>query len=332
MRTILAIILLLSFLWGGYWYVGANRLETELAGWFDARRTEGWQADYAKITTRGFPNRFDTTINGIALADPETGWAWTASFFQILSLSYNPGHVIAIWPHAHTLATPNQSITIASDDMRGSVVFSSVKNLELDRSQFVVTEPRLSSTGGWTLEATELRFATRTNEDYPFAHHIGLEAVNLDPGGWFDTLVSGYDLPQTLQEFRLDATASFSKPWDRSAIEVARPQPRHVDLTIARAAWGDLLIQAAGAVDIDSEGTPTGEMTLQVRNWRTMVDMLVTAEALPQELRSTVEGALEALAGLSGNPDYIDVTLSFRAGLMMVGLVPVGTAPKLVLR
>jgi hypothetical protein len=73
-------------------------MESALPGWLDARAAEGWIAEYESDAHRGFPNRFDTTITGLDLADPETGVAWSAPFFQILSLSYQPNHVIAVFP------------------------------------------------------------------------------------------------------------------------------------------------------------------------------------------------------------------------------------------
>ena len=47
---------------------------------------------------------------------------------------------------------------------------------------------------------------------------------------------------------------TFDKPWDRSAIEIARPQPREVDLRLAEAAWGGLRLMAAGRFTVDAEG------------------------------------------------------------------------------
>jgi len=332
MRTLLAIILMAAFGWGGYWMVGSSALEKSVAAWFEMRRAEGWQAEYAKLEVEGFPNRFDTTVTGLVLADPHTGWAWTMPFFQVFALSYNLRHVIAVWPHAHTFATPLQSVELKSEDMRGSVAFTSVTTLGLDHAEFVVRAPDFTSTDGWTLAADALRLAAKQEPEVPNGYRIGLAADALAPGGAFKVITAGLELPPTLQDFQLDATVGFSKPWDRTALEVARPQPRSVDLRIARAEWGDILFQAAGKLDVDDDGEPSGEIALQIRNWPAVLDMLKTAHALPEELLPSIEGGLELLAGVSGNPNYIDVTLSLRAGFISVGIVPIGMAPRLSLR
>jgi hypothetical protein len=330
MRILLAIVLALALGWSGYWYVGANALERSFADWFVLRRAEGWQADYASLTTRGFPNRFDTTAMGLVLADPGTGWKWTTPFFQILALSYNPRHLIAIWPHAHTLRTPDQTIEIKSEDMRGSVVFSSIRKLALSRSQFVVRDPVLTSDAGWTMAARELRFATRQDADVDFGMEIGLTAFDLSPGGSFARLVAPLDLPPKLSDFRLDATLGLSKALDKSAFGDAPPQPRALNIRTARAVWGDLLFQASGRLTIDDKGEPTGAISVQLRNWRRMLDLLGAAGLLSDRNRPATEGTLEMLAGISGDPDFIDVTLNFRAGFVSVGMIPIAPAPRLV--
>ena len=98
MRALIGVVVVLVTLWSGYWFVGSRGVEAGLAAWIDARRAEGWVAEYSDISTIGYPNRFDTTISDLALADPATGLAWNMPFFQILTLSYTPNHIIAVFP------------------------------------------------------------------------------------------------------------------------------------------------------------------------------------------------------------------------------------------
>ena len=93
-----------SALWGGYWFIGSAGFEKGLAAWFDERRSAGWVADYSDIKTRGFPNRFDTTISDLELADTRAGLAWSAPFFQIFTLSYRPNHIVVALRKVSTLS------------------------------------------------------------------------------------------------------------------------------------------------------------------------------------------------------------------------------------
>ncbi|MBR9843207.1 MAG: DUF2125 domain-containing protein, partial [Rhodobacteraceae bacterium] len=159
MKRLLIVILVLTFGWSAYWYIGATKAKSGFDGWFAARQTDGWLAETSDITVSGFPNRFDTTFSDVALADPGTGVAWEAPFFQLFALSYRPNHLIAIWPHEQTLAFPDQRVTVQSEDMKASLVVAGTPSLPLERSNFAVDALALVSDAGWSLSAETLRLA-----------------------------------------------------------------------------------------------------------------------------------------------------------------------------
>ncbi|RVT86550.1 DUF2125 domain-containing protein [Rhodobacteraceae bacterium CCMM004] len=333
MRILVAIAVIAAALWGGYWFVGATAVERALAAWIAERRSDGWVADYATLDTRGFPNRFDTTLTDLDIADPATGWAWTAPFFQILALSYRPTHVIAVWPEAQSLATPLERIDIASDTLRASVVFEADTALTLDRATLVAEAVRLRSNAGWNAALAEARLATRQTAARPLAHDLGFEARDLVLA---EALRDGLDptglLPGTVARLAVDATVAFDAPWDRFAVERARPQPTAIDLRLAEAQWGDLALKLAGSLEVDAEGRPEGEIVVKATNWRDMIAIAVASGALPEGMAGTLEGGLGLLAGLSGDPKTLDVPLRFADGRVSLGPIPLGPAPILRLR
>jgi len=140
------------------------------------------------------------------------------------------------------------------------------------------------------------------------------------------------DWPVSFDSLSLQLDIRFDRPWDLAAIEGARPQPREITLELAEAAWGPLLLRATGQASVDAAGLPTGEISFQARNWRDILSLAETAGFLPSQLRPQVEGALQILAGTSGNPDTIDVTLKLSNGMVMLGFLPLAPAPRLLLR
>ena len=122
MRKLLWLVLIAAFAWSAYWFIGARTSERAMIGWLEDRRAEGWQVEYSDLSLRGYPNRFDTTLTDLVLTDPETGVSWRAPFFQIFALSYQPKHLIAVWPNEQTIATPYQTISITSEKMSASLV------------------------------------------------------------------------------------------------------------------------------------------------------------------------------------------------------------------
>lgn len=324
------ILVLAGIGWGTYWLTGATGMEKALAGWVETRRAEGWEADYARLDTRGFPNRFDTTIEELELADPDTRVAWSAPVFQMLSLSYKPHHVIAVWPGEQVFSTPVQSIAIAADKMIGSVVVAPEAALPLDNATIELTAAGFSSTKGWASRLDHGQLSIRTSPEAvaPSIYDLYFAATGLAPGADFMALLKDIaQLPEVIGEVTVEATARFDKPWDRSAIEVARPQPVRIDLGLLKARWGDLDLRAAGTLDIDTEGTPTGEIIVKATNWREMVEIARATGALPEELVGTVTKALELAATLAGDPETLDLRLGFDRGLAFLGPVPIGLAP-----
>lgn len=334
MRVLLSVILIAAAGWSGYWFVGKTGVSRGFERWFEARRAEGWVAEATTITTRGFPNRFDTSFTDLALADPDTGLAWEAPFFQILALSYKPNHVIAVWPERQLVATPVEKYRIESADMRASLVTGADIRLPLER--MTLTAEKLAVTRLVTdqpVRTEALRLAADRVPTNPAAYRLGLAADGLAPAlDWRVRLDPSNRLPERFDALSADLTIVFDKPWDRSAIEDARPQPRQIDIRLAEARWGRLELQVAGALSVDANGLPEGEITIKARNWRDILQMAVASGTLGEGFAATLEDGLSLIAQMAGNPRTLDIPLNFRNGRVRLGPVPLGVAPVLRLR
>lgn len=334
MRIILAVIILATVAWCGYWVIGARSIEASVGRWIEERAQDGWVVSNSGILTGGFPYRFDTSISDLELADPDSGLAWSAPLFQILALSYQPGHVIAFWPDRQMVATPDQKITVTSANMRGSLSFANMNDLLLDRATIEFDTVGLASTLGWNAALDHGQLALRRSPGAENGYDIAFETRNLTvPGAVSETLVQRGLASDRIEALTLSATVFFDAPWDRAAIEDRRPQPRHVKLDLAQLSWGQLDLKLAGTLDIDDTGIPSGEITVKATNWHDMLDLARQTGFVPEAIYPLVESGLKALARLSGNPKTIDAPLRFRNGqILLGGLLPLGPAPRLLLR
>lgn len=334
MRILLAVVILAGLAWSGFWWVASSSVERSLSDWIEARSAEGWVVGHDGISTTGFPNRVDTTITGLELADPETGVSWSAPFFQILALSYRPHHVIVVWPPEQTFATPFETVTITSRTMRGSAVFDPGPALALDHATIEFATVGLVSTMGWSASLAKGLLSTRRTPAVANSYDFSFSAQDLQlPEGIASGLARREIVGDRLGTLTLDATVLFDAPWDRRAIEERRPQPRAIDIRLAQASWGELDLQVAGKLDVDAAGMPTGAVTVRATNWREMLQIAVASGALSEGFAGLLESGLESLARLSGNPDALDIPLQFAQGrAMLAGLLPLGPAPRLVLR
>ena len=326
MRILLGLVMALFLAWGGYWFVGSTAMERAAAEWFKVQTAEGLVAEHGAIAVHGFPSRFDLTVDDPHVADPATGFGWTAPFVQILSLSYAPWHVIAALPHTQQVATPMGELTLNSAKLQGSLVVTPSPDLALDRTRIVGDDLSLVFPERWTAAAKTLRFATERIEPSGLVHEIGLEVLEIIP----DPAVhaAAPDLPGTIERLHVDAQLRLSAPLDRHAAET-RPHVTGVDLKDLQLTWGTLGLFGKGSVAPDAGGRAEGRIDFRVTNWRAAMPLAVAAGVVKPEVRQTWENVLAALASQSGDPSNLDLPLTFRNGRTSLGPLPLGPAPLL---
>jgi hypothetical protein len=324
--------LVAAALWAGWWFIGSAAKETAFADWLADRRAEGWQAEAASIETQGFPSRFDTRIERLALADPEAGWSWTTPFLDVLMLSYRPNAAVIALPSGQTLAAPGARATLDADRLRGSLRFQPDASLPVERLSIEADRPILTGDTGWVASAHGLAAHLResnpeTAPENGYDFHVEANAVRLpdpvraliDPAG---------ALPAVFDRFLVDARAAFDAPLDRYAVEDAFPGARAISLKALEARWGKLALRATGALRADAQGYAEGELTVRAENWRDMLRAAVDAGALPAELAGPLEFGLQLLAGLGGGDD-IEAPLIFSEGRIRLGPITIGRAPRI---
>lgn len=308
-------------------------IERSGAAWFDDRREDGWVAEYDAINTRGYPYRFDTTLETVTLADPGTGVVWSAPEFEIVALAYQPNHIIALFPATQTLASPLERLTLQSDDMRASVRFTPGTALALDQSTAELAGVQVTSDNGWQVTLDKGLAAVRRTPASEASYDVYFNATDLRPN---DALRLGIDpsgrIPDTFQNLTIDAAVDFTQPWDRFSVEDARPQPTRIDLRDFDAAWGRLGLRAVGVLDIDAAGIPEGRITVKATNWREIVSLGEATGVIPSSFAPSVTRMLEVLATMSGPPNTIDTPITFKNGRVSLGPLPLGPAPRIRLR
>lgn len=333
MRTTVIIIFACFVVWAGYWFYGQSRHAEKASSWFIEQQSEGWLAEYGDLEVKGFPNRFDTIIENVVLADPKTGWAWEADRFQILSLSYRPNHVIFVFPPQHVLRTPKESFRIKNDEFMGSAVFDSGTDFELNRSTFTGQNITWIDERAQVLQDHEgkvgaLNLATRKTPNRTDTHDI---ALDLEDVVLSDSFLSGFNgqdrLLTTLSNISLRATAAFDGPWDKPSLAGSGPDLTRLELGNLALEFPNMLLRAAGNLDIDRFGYPSGKLELRAENWEKLVSLAIQEGLLPGDLETTVVTGLQFIARLAGDPNNLDVTLNFSNQQVYLGPIPLGQAP-----
>ena len=326
MRFLLIAVVAASAIWSGYWWFGSRAIESGLRDWLDGRTDVGWVSNYDSVRTRGYPNRFDTTVEGLQLADPSNGVAWSAPLFQILRLSYRPHHLIAVWPGEQTFAVPEGRVTLRTRQARASVVLEPGADMAVDRVTAVFEDIDLDSSAGWSAEVTEGRFAAHVSDTKPHAVSLGVEATGVRSSvmGSDDPANVG-GVPDVPADLKLDAELEFDSVWDRHAIETRYPMLSSIRLDLLNVERGDLKLKAAGDLTVDVDGLASGTVSVRIGDWREMLSAASAAGWLSESQLSVLETGAAFLDRLYGKSGALEVPLTLRRGRISVGPVPLGT-------
>ncbi|WP_298973939.1 DUF2125 domain-containing protein [uncultured Roseobacter sp.] len=334
MRRFIWLAVLAAVGWSIWWTVATLGLVRGIDGWFAARQSEGWQAETSAIAFEGYPFDILLTLKDPALADPETGVAFEASALTLQAKLWAPGSM--------TLGLPDDPILLANPEDRYRLLTQkgqarlSVKTnaaLELEDMMAAADAWLLSRDAGDLLSGGASEAAVQQDAEDPATYQFDLNVDALRPGEVMrDTLFIPEDWPVNFDRLTVQARVHFDRPWDVTALEVSRPQPRRIVINEAEAIWGELRLRFAAGLEVDEVGNASGTVNVQARNWRAMLTLAETGGVLPSALKPQIEQALSTFAGLSGNPEALDLTLTLREGFVSLGFLPLGQAPRLILR
>ncbi|MBE1283103.1 MAG: DUF2125 domain-containing protein [Rhodobacteraceae bacterium] len=320
-------------LWSLYWLAAGYGLRSGITGWFDTQAQRGWQAEYANVSSGGYPTRHVTRLAAPALADPATGLAWSADWLSFESPAIWPGRqVLRVSPDAQRISFFDRTSTIFAADLEARLDLAPGLALELRELALEGAAWRIQQDGADVVAADTLHLQMIQTET-PETYRMGFEAAGFRPGVQIRQVMgAAKDVPDQFEALVLDVDVQFDTIWDRGALEQRRPQPRHIDLKRVEAQWGPMRLKAAGALDVDEAGIPSGAVNLKAENWRDMIEMAEFSGALPASAVDSVVRVLGMLAGLGGNPEDLDIQINFRDGFVAFGPLPLGPAPRLIIR
>ncbi|MFQ5623573.1 MAG: DUF2125 domain-containing protein [Paracoccaceae bacterium] len=335
MRGLIVLVLLAALGWSGYWWFASTAHENALRAWMNSQRAAGWTVEHDDLRVTGYPNRLDTHVGNLRIADPAAGWSWRAGQFQILSLSYKPNHIVAAWPGRQEISSRGNRYRVEGERIRASVILVPDTKLTLDRLTLEMLATTITGSDGSSTAIESGLISTRRSEmldapEYSYDLSVELDSVRFPEPAIRELGLAGL-LPVNLSSVTSTVLLRFDEYWDRTTISPP-PTLLGIDILDFDARWGDVRLTASGAVDITPDGLAEGDLTLDVRNWRLLVKAAKKAGTIDRETAQALGSALGLLDGLDGKPDRIQVPLTFRNGRAFVGPVDVGAAPLLVYR
>lgn len=326
MRGLVGSVGILGLLFGGYWLAGSTALDRGVAGLAQSLRDDGWTVQISGIDTPGFPARFDLDLTGLELRDPTGSFGWLAPGLQLSAASYLPTSVQAALPGEQTLILPDQRITVNSTDLLANLRVQARPSLPLQNISVTSGPLRLTSDLGWQTTATLALVTLHDPVGAADQFDLTLRVTGLvPPAAVMDLMNADRLLPAEVEKVVVNAALGFDRPLDRFAGQPDPARLTSVDLREAAMVWGDVGLTAAGTLQIDSAGSPEGDIVVTATNWQKLVAMAVSARMLAPGAAPTWERGLAALAQPDGS---LRAPIRFQAGFMSLGPIPLGPAPR----
>ncbi len=325
MRTLTFIVFILAAIYSGYWFVGANAVEKAANDGIAQLRINDWTVDYASLETKGFPSRFDTTMQDPDISSPDGRVAWRAAFLETYALSYQPNQFIVALPTEQRLVIDGQELSIKSQTMRASAAIKPETELGLDEATIEIEEAVIAFTPDLTASFARLLAALRSKAESPLAYDSYLAVTEIlmpqriqraiDPSG---------QRPATLDQVVFDGVVTFDQPLDRDV--VGRVLVDAIDVKRANFTWGDMSASVKGVVLIGADGYPTGTLALDLVDWDGMISIATNLGLLDPEITPTIRNLAQAL---SAGQQELSLSVTFADGRTRIGPFPVGPAPRL---
>lgn len=323
-----------AVLWCGWWALASSGLRTGTELWLEDRRAEGWQADASAISVKGFPTALTLTLDNPALADPDTGVAFSTDSLQLETPAWWPGHVTTTLPGgSFEVASPTLRHQIAIENGDAKLRLRPGAALELEHAGVTSGAWQVKAPAGTLWGASSLEVTAQQSSEIAEQYQFVANAPTLAPGQLIRrTLRIPADWPVAFDSLTAEGVVTFDRPIDRRAIEEKRPQPRAIDLKLAEAVWGELSLRTSANLVVSEQGLATGDISFQARNWQEILKLAEVAGVLPAALIPQFENVLGTLARGGGNPDALDLAVKVQDGAIFLGFIPLGQLPPLALR
>lgn len=327
--VLLASTALVFGLWSFAWYAVSAWVKAEVKGWVEAQQGMGAIADFADMTTSGFPSRIVLTLSEPVYDGPAFGDTihWSSDLLRVSARPWTPWRLHVEAPGKHDLSLGGQAMQFsgAAQMLVADVVLGDNWPEELD-----LAVQGLTMNGSAPLAAERLRLKLRHVPDAKSSEtglDINVTGRNLTvPGG----------LPQPLgdQVETIDLVARASGRVGPGSlgdsITAWRDSGGALDIERLRFRGGPLAMVASGTLALDRELQPQGAFTAKFEGLFQVMEIL-RAKGIMRDGEALV--ATMALSALSKRPKdggapTINVAVTVQDGALSLGPLKVMEMPR----
>ena len=323
MRILLWTISFVILSWSAYWVIGAKSIKSELSESIQKFNSGDWSIEYSDAIVRGFPYRFDVTINNLTVKNKKNYLTWTLPYFQILSLSYSPKNLILVWPKEQELKTKTKTINLTSNKMLASIERTNIRSYDISKFILEVEGAIVKSSQDLVIQSKSLILAIDKLKVETAAYKFGLSSTELSIqpsdhrtyglAGLFNTTSLNLNINADVY---LDTLLRVTKKQDY-------PKITNLNLKEISIKSKDLILTAMGNLETDIQGSPEGDIQLKISDWKQLLSNIKKTG-----INKKIIESLRIFSILSGNQNNLTLDLTLKERKLLLGPLLLGSIPK----
>ncbi|WP_339109297.1 DUF2125 domain-containing protein [Thioclava sp. GXIMD4216] len=343
MRKLVGLIIILGVIFGTYWVLMSRAIESRAKTLIASAEAGGWGSAQA-VAVSGFPTKFTANFESPELTQPDGGFNWAAEYAQLNAGVFSPTSITMTLPEEADLGWAGHQFTLSNISNQLHVDLGLSSSLPLNAAKLVLDQPEIS---GEKIDFGANQISVTLNEAKSGAASI------VDPSDAQSTLTPAHayqvtanmdevqipldalrkllpdgaatdtPLADKIDQIHLNAAIGTATPLDNSSL-ARMPALQTLRIDNFTLDWDAKLVSAQGALTITETGQPEGEILLSTPDWEAWLEVAVDAGLIARNRVDMVKLLAGQMVDKSG---LLTLPLTFRAGQMKLGPLPLGKAP-----
>lgn len=320
MRLVALLIIFLIFLWSFFWWAGSQQIYKSVQTWFHEEKEAG-KRQYERISLRGFPNRFDLSIENVNIIDKDDQFSISTELIQLLRLIYNRNHIIGTIKPPINLKIKGKRFEIDGDWLKSSFKFkpgTQVASLIFQGKNLTLT----NNNDVW--KSTDFLVAVEKAEGLDptnYNLHITINNITLQSNNVVTDTQSPLVGP-TIKKISINSAIKLSYPLDTIFTKNSIKELNGLKMEME---WGLIKSSLNGNLKFSNHNLLSGTLEIALINWNNLIFNLRKENILDDKLLKKIKAAMTFIASQKVQQQKsIALTIKVKDNLIFLGPLRIG--------
>ena len=325
-----------------YWFIASSTIEKRIIKWTATQKKTGLLFDVNVSEVRGYPLKFEVLFQQPEIQNVTDKWSWNA---DMLAASFRP------WQFNKFKLVNSGHNTLRYFD--GKIwqeyqgdIGNGTASLNIDQQQIEqflinlnnITISKLSDNTTYLIESvqTQVEKFQNINSDEDIISKT-FATAKMDIIGLQLPPNFGEEMGNTIEHLSFNVSIFGHIPTGDSdtPVQIWRDDGGTMEINSFHCRWGPLEIDTSGTVALDSEMSPIGSLTADIKGYGDVIDAMIMSNIIPLGDAFLAKVAFNMMAEKpeDGGPRVLrSIPIIAQDGNLFVGPVSVGELPVLSLK